>query len=150
MYLKMMGSEDLPDSDSRKTFRLVQQVVDVTFERREGKAFVEFYLEDGARFSHVEVNGNVYVLNDQGKTVGSYGVSDPDPETSANEVYRRLVAAVQEEALHGDGKSTITLSEHEYRLMQNRNVIDFAGAEGKVVPMFMNHRVLVPGTNYAE
>lgn len=72
MYLKLMGSEDCPDSDTRKTFRLIQQVIDVTFERRDDGCYVDFTAEDGAHVT-TKADGNVYVLNDQGKTVASFG-----------------------------------------------------------------------------
>jgi hypothetical protein len=78
MYLKMMSREDLPDSDSRKAFRLIQQVIDVQFERRADACYVDFTAEDGAHVT-TAAEGNVYVLNDQGKTVASYGPANYQP-----------------------------------------------------------------------
>lgn len=73
MYMKLMGPEDCPDSDTRKTFRLIQQVLDVSFERHDdGKCYASYRIEDGDHFT-VPATGNVYVLNDQGKTVASFG-----------------------------------------------------------------------------
>lgn len=73
MYIKMMGAENAPDENSCKTYRLIQQVVDVQFGRNDTNRspFADLIFEDGARLN-VPITGNVYVLNDQGKTIGSF------------------------------------------------------------------------------
>lgn len=76
MYLKMMGPEGLADSDSRKTFRVMAHVADVEFIRNAGREPCEASVlyDDGQRETFA-LTGNVYVLNDQGKTVSSFGIA---------------------------------------------------------------------------
>jgi len=77
MYLKIMGNENAPDCDSRKSFRIFEVEKHVQFSRNEtGHAFVAFRIagegEDGDlnRFMLTE---NAYVMNDSGKTIASFG-----------------------------------------------------------------------------
>lgn len=73
MFLKIMNQEDnSPDSDSRATFMLHDFVLTADFEREDGKAFVQVLFADGDR-ERFEVTGNAYLMNDQGKTVASFG-----------------------------------------------------------------------------
>lgn len=82
MYVKIMSGEDMPDGDSRKTYSLFQQVVAVDFHRADtppgGGApippVLSLTFENGEREAH-SIFGNVYMLNDQGKTVDSFGVA---------------------------------------------------------------------------
>lgn len=74
MYVKVMGPENVPDDDTRKTFRLLQQVVDVSFTRDKEEAILTAKLESGDVVKYA-VPGNVYILNDQGKTIESFGVA---------------------------------------------------------------------------
>lgn len=74
MYLKLMGPEDLADSDSRKTFRMASGVADVSFVRNAQSCEAIVLYEDGQREAF-PLEGNVYVLNDSGKTVSSFGVA---------------------------------------------------------------------------
>lgn len=89
MYVKIMGDDNTGDDDSRKTFRLLQQVIAVNFDRNgDDTAFVELTFEDKS-YEQFEVRGNAYVMNDQGKTIGKFGshpvvtqvpVEEPPPD----------------------------------------------------------------------
>lgn len=72
MLLKIMGAEDAPDSDSRKTFQLHGNVVSVDFVRKQGAAFADCVFEDGAQ-EEFPLPGNAYVMNDAGNTVATFG-----------------------------------------------------------------------------
>lgn len=94
MFLKIMSGEASADGDSRKSFRMLDNVTAVNFERsvpekdkdklenrlianRGPKAEVTFGNGD------VEIfwpEGNCYVLNDKGDTIESFGVSPPVSE----------------------------------------------------------------------
>lgn len=149
MYLKMMGPEDLPDSDTRKSYRLVQQVVDARTERHEdGKAFISYTIESGEMFT-VPVSGNVYILNDQGKTVSTFGCGDPLERS--HRLYERFCKEAQRIHLHGKGSETIIMSEDEFKVMTENNRVDYIpdAAGDKMIPTFLGQRVIVPGTNYS-
>lgn len=79
MYLKIMDAENAPDDDSRKTYRLLADVTAVKFSRvsdvGEGPevgtfAFVRF---KGGEPETFDVPGNAYVMNENGKTISSWG-----------------------------------------------------------------------------
>lgn len=73
MLVKIMGAEDAPDDDSRKAFQIYSDVIGVAFDRDDPD-----HPQVRLRFSKgepecFEVPGNVYVMNDNGKTVASFG-----------------------------------------------------------------------------
>ena len=80
MYLKLMGAENAPDGDSRKSHRILANVAAVNFvrvEKDEGPeegvfAFVTYTPDiDGIETFHLV--GNAYVLNDNGDTIDHFG-----------------------------------------------------------------------------
>jgi hypothetical protein len=74
-----MSGEDAADEDSRKQYSLYSEVKTVEFIRQpggEGIAAVTF--KDGEH-RDLYCYGNVYVLNDAGKTISAYGVAPLDP-----------------------------------------------------------------------
>lgn len=78
MYLKLMtGDLNKPDSDPLKSFRLMQQVVDVEVVRESSGEInnVTAYFEDGTMETFL-CRGRVYIMNDQGRTVASFGEPD--------------------------------------------------------------------------
>lgn len=83
MLVKIMGAEDAPDDDSRKTFRILSDVIDVEFTRNQEHphyALVRvLFGQPGAPGETFNAPGNVYVMNDNGKTVASFG-SAPIPK----------------------------------------------------------------------
>lgn len=73
MYLKIMGPEDCPDNDSRKTFTLISNVECVTFERPEGKVPIVYAKFDDGEDVSFPVPHNAYLMNNDGVTVSSFG-----------------------------------------------------------------------------
>ena len=75
MFLKMMSAENAPDGDSRKTFRLLDDVAAVDFRRDpDGKAVAAVTFRQGPG-EYYSPGGNCYLLNDAGDTVASFGVA---------------------------------------------------------------------------
>ena len=78
MYLKLMGDENAPDGDTRKSHQILAGVSSVKFVRvgkddgpREGVfAFTRF--DDGSE-EEFELAGNAYVMNDKGDTIDQFG-----------------------------------------------------------------------------
>ncbi len=81
LIVKMMGGEDCPDEDARKTFSLKSGVFDVIFTRNDGIPTIELnYGPPEYLIESYGVFGNVYVMNENGKTVASFGcapIADP-------------------------------------------------------------------------
>lgn len=79
MFLKMMGPENVPDNDSRKTFQVISKVHSVQFERAGGKAFALVYTEDDpdGESEKFECYGNCYLMNAEGRTIAQFGVAAP-------------------------------------------------------------------------
>lgn len=76
MMLKIMGAENAPDSDSRKTFQLIDHVSQVAFEREGDKAFVHIFLDRGDEdIGRFDVPGNCYLMNTEGKTIAQFGAA---------------------------------------------------------------------------
>lgn len=80
LTVKMMGPEDAPDSDTRKTFRVWSDMSGVDFSRPDGKtpimriAYKEIQDNDVVEsIEDFEVTGNVYVMNEAGKTIATFG-----------------------------------------------------------------------------
>jgi hypothetical protein len=77
MIVKIMSGEDAADEDVRKLYMLVSGVKEVKFVRRLSPnpcAIASIVRDDGVIYDE-EVHGNVYVMNDAGKTVSSFGVA---------------------------------------------------------------------------
>jgi hypothetical protein len=79
MYVKLMSCEDAPDHDTRKRFRLLGDVSGVDFERvaiggADGGSFPQARVtfRDGT-VEHFSMEGNAYVMSDEGKTISSFG-----------------------------------------------------------------------------
>ena len=71
MYLKMMDGYDQSDSDPRKTFTIFDDVTSVNFNIIDGKPTVYVCFRTGGD-ERYDVHGNVYVMNDTGKTIATY------------------------------------------------------------------------------
>ena len=88
MIVKLMSGEDLADEDSRKSFRLIANVVEVEFERAENAhgvltayAVVTRNDDDPEDSPEaIELDGTVYVMNQAGKTVATFGPASPDSD----------------------------------------------------------------------
>lgn len=82
LIVKIMSGEDVPDDDPRKQFRLFAGVREAHFSRRPtGKANISLQFtqnrEEGCSF---DVDGNIYVMNEAGKTIATYGCSPIPPK----------------------------------------------------------------------
>lgn len=84
VIVKIMGGENLPDEDPRKTFQLFTNVEDVSFDRvddgacdilmrvpRERKLTASL-TEDPTDIKRRPILGNVYVMNEAGKTISTF------------------------------------------------------------------------------
>lgn len=84
MMLKIMSGESYPDSDNRKTFRLITDVSDVDFRRRDDAAInmssraackeavrAHVTFTDGSEEAF-PVLGTAFLMNDDGKTVAQF------------------------------------------------------------------------------
>lgn len=78
LILKLMSGEPMPDEDTRKSYSIRSGIVDFGFERVDGVAYLWLYAK-GCDPERVPLNGNVYVMNEAGKTVSSFGIASPDP-----------------------------------------------------------------------
>lgn len=79
LILKIMGMESAGDSDSRKSFRLVE-CDNVEFIRAfTGRAFAQVYFPDDGMHEFDLDGCNAYVMNYDGKTVATFG-SMPIPD----------------------------------------------------------------------
>jgi hypothetical protein len=67
MYLKIMSAEDLPDSDPKKSFRILE-ILDASFTN--GEASVTFV--DSLDAETFDIPANAYLMNESGKTVAQY------------------------------------------------------------------------------
>lgn len=86
LVVKIMSNEDTADSDTRKGFLLHSQVRFANFERigdgstEDPRTFTRpwltlHFLDPEAESLSFEPQGNVYVMNESGKTIASYGVA---------------------------------------------------------------------------
>ena len=85
VIVKMMSDEDAPDSDTRKLHILFTDVYGVHFKRdAKGSPSMEltfckgYHTDERENTLYTEeftVTGNVYVMNEAGKTVSSFGCS---------------------------------------------------------------------------
>lgn len=76
MYVKMMSNQNLPDAHSGKTFTLIE-CNRVTFGRAPDGAPVAYVNWPSAE--GILCEGNVYVLNREGKTIESFSFNAPPP-----------------------------------------------------------------------
>lgn len=97
LIVKMMSAEDMPDTSPYKGFKLITVPAggEVTFGKSpddENKDVVMIYIPGAAETDIYEMTGNVYVLNENGKTVASRGTNnnDGDAENFLKEFGERL------------------------------------------------------------
>jgi hypothetical protein len=72
MFLKIMSAENLSDSDSRKSFKLLDHVESAEFFRKPEGAQINVLFEGGDN-ENFPCEGNAYLMNDNGKTVAQFG-----------------------------------------------------------------------------
>lgn len=74
LLVKMMSAEDTPDTDSRKSHELFTDVVKVKFNRGAGgEGYMDLLFKDSEDVETYDVTGNVYVMNENGKTISHFG-----------------------------------------------------------------------------
>lgn len=85
--VKVMSAEPHPDDDSRRTHTLFTDIREVHFERKpDGTPWLTlrrsgFDLERVDDATSFQPQGNVYVMNEAGRTVSTFGVSEiPKPD----------------------------------------------------------------------
>ena len=74
MIVKLMGPEDAPDTDTRKTYRILDGVTAVNFRRDDAGAVVDLTFGSD-EVQSFELSGNVYLLSDGGSIISSFGVA---------------------------------------------------------------------------
>lgn len=78
LIVKIMSDEDLADDDFRKSFELFTDVKNVEFHRRPGAPVAALTFNAGSALDgEYPLVGNVYVMNESGKTVAHFGVAPP-------------------------------------------------------------------------
>lgn len=81
LIVKIMSDENLADDDSRKSFELFTDVKNVEFHRRPGAPIAAMIFSAGSVLGgEYPMLGNAYVMNENGKTVASFGVAPPMAE----------------------------------------------------------------------
>jgi hypothetical protein len=86
LLLKIMSCEDAPDEDSRKTFCLYTDITSCHFRRHpDGSAEAHVWCREPIKTAmvpgfveiekHIILTGNAYLMNENGKTVSSFGVA---------------------------------------------------------------------------
>ena len=98
VIVKMMSGENAPDSDTRKLFILFTDVYGVHFKRDDNgvpsmeltfaKGYHTDERENTLYTEEFDVTGNVYVMNEAGKTISSFGAC-PLPAEDTAEYARR-------------------------------------------------------------
>lgn len=104
LIVKIMGGDNTADTDTRAQHRLIAGVIDTEFVRREDdRPLLRIWLhpdlvvEGETGRVEVPLDGNVYVMNEAGKTVSSFGVApiiealaegDSEPETDEQALTR--------------------------------------------------------------
>lgn len=74
LIIKLMSDEDAPDQDTRKSYRLFTGVTSASFSRDEsGAGIMMVHFEAKEDEETFDVIGNVYVMNEAGKTISSFG-----------------------------------------------------------------------------
>lgn len=76
MYLKIMSGENAADSDSRKSYEILDNVASAKFERIDGEPVVHVVFDDGDVEDYT-ISGNAYVMNESGRTISTFGASEP-------------------------------------------------------------------------
>lgn len=89
LIVKIMSAQDLPDDDPRKSYSLHGNVASVFWVREGDRCFARMYVRDDVKTSAVsgfsehevlaDVPANAYVMNERGKTVGSFCANSVDP-----------------------------------------------------------------------
>lgn len=72
MFLKIMYGDNVPDGDGSKPHRLIETTQYEYFRNANGERVLSWILKDGTTEHVMPINGNVYVMNDEGKTINTF------------------------------------------------------------------------------
>lgn len=73
MILKIMSIENLPDSDPRKNFTIIEGIRSVSSSTGDdGTKSLSLAMLDGTEMQEVKLVSNAYVMTDDGRTVSSF------------------------------------------------------------------------------
>lgn len=79
LIAKIMSDENAADEDSRKAHRLITGLTDIQFERYPDQSCSIHVMRAGEDdYEEIAVHGNVYVMNENGKTISSFGSAPLD------------------------------------------------------------------------
>jgi hypothetical protein len=154
LIVKIMSAEDTADSDTRKGFLLHSGVRFACFERigtgenDDPRTFTRpwltlHFLEPTAESLSFEPQGNVYVMNEAGKTVASYGVApivyadetasppaDADPRGRFGPLVDRFLSWQLPKSFNPDGGITFDAARvHPNHWPTGTNLLDYTQAE---------------------
>lgn len=167
VIVKIMGGEDAPDSDTRHTYKLFTDVVKTEFVREGDEAHVWLWFREDHRVGEVYasgvseperfmLDGNVYIMNNDGKTISSFGpapipgvevppAQDMDKGTEQNSANVELTRACAREA---DARATLILAQaqeseahahlmlHQAKELEAKGYTIDASAHAKKGPLF--------------
>lgn len=113
LIVKIMSGEHAADDDSRKTHTLLTDVKSCQFVRHDDGSASAVMTFGGARDGwapeRFAIEGNAYVMNENGKTISSFGITplDPDPSVNADDQVKvmvdRFLSWTLPEDFHPDG-----------------------------------------------
>ncbi len=92
MLVKIMGPEDAPDADTRKSFILFDNVAMVSFLRHQDGTAVAQIDQPDHPIESFEIVGNAYVLNSDGEEIVAFGaapIPELHPEAEQGELNQR-------------------------------------------------------------
>lgn len=82
LIVKIMSGCNEPDDHTTSTYRLLTGVLSVNFTRDDhGLAYAELLFDTSDDTETFELSGNVYVMNESGKTISSFGSAVPGTPT---------------------------------------------------------------------
>lgn len=72
LIVKVMSDESIPDEDSRKVHRVYSDVERVHFVRQANGVTSAILTTKNDEILEVVLNGNCYIMNENGKTISSF------------------------------------------------------------------------------
>jgi hypothetical protein len=78
MYLKIMGSENMPDHDSSKPHTMLTVSEYAAYHDTRGELFITYQI--GGNSHQSRVYSNIYVMNADGKTINTISPPQPVPQ----------------------------------------------------------------------
>lgn len=146
LIVKIMSGEDIADDNPQKSFKLITGVEHIEFHRRIGAPVARISVADEPESFELDLDGNVYVMNANGKTVASFAYAQPWPEAAEGsappdriaQMVDRFLAWKLPEDFRPDGGITfkVELNEDTDHPMRHEpsgtNLFDYRQAEAMV------------------